>query len=157
MAGGATYSEVRTAYKVSEASNKDVYLGTTHLVTPQQFARDLSGLARGGSSHLNKGFQPAKKPLPPRAPGIPQQAIDQRYHQKIQAPPPPQPQARPPPDSRRPSSIASSLTGKVSSSQSMMSPLGPASSASSAPTSLNGSTSSTGSKVKKKGFLKKLL
>ena len=27
VAGGATYSEVRTVYKVSEAANKDVFLG----------------------------------------------------------------------------------------------------------------------------------
>lgn len=31
VAGGATYSEVRTVYKVSEAANKDVFLGSSTL------------------------------------------------------------------------------------------------------------------------------
>lgn len=28
VAGGMTYSEIRSAYQVSSANNKDVYLGT---------------------------------------------------------------------------------------------------------------------------------
>ncbi|BGP44379.1 syntaxin binding protein 1 [Rhodotorula kratochvilovae] len=164
VAGGATYSEVRSVYKLSEAAGKDIFLGSTHLLTPQQFAADLSSLERGASGHLNKGFAPLKgKPLPPRAPGISQEALDRRYHQKVSAPPPPpQQQARVSPSegARRPSSIASSLTGRAPSSVPSSvsgSKLTPTASASSAPTSLNGSQGSAGSKIKKKGFLKRLI
>ncbi|GAA5827126.1 hypothetical protein JCM11251_001128 [Rhodosporidiobolus azoricus] len=169
VAGGATYSEVRTVYKVSAAANKDVYLGTTHLLTPQSFAADLANLERGGSgsSHLAAKFEKASKPLPPRAPGIPQQAFDHRYQQRVQSPPPPPPQQKqapapqqqqrlpPPQDQRRPSSIASSgATGPPPSTYAPSNlSLSQQSSASSAP-SQNGST---GSKIKKKGFLKRLI
>lgn len=170
VAGGATYSEVRSVYKLSEAANKDIFLGTTHLVTPQQFVADLSSLERGGSAHTNKGFAANKgKPVPPRAPGIPQEALDRRYYVKVVAPPPPA--AAPPAtagaaESRRPSSIASSLTGRApSSSAASAHGLTPTASMSSAPTSLNGSPSAgsggsgsgSGSKIKKKGFLKRLM
>jgi len=160
VAGGATFSEVRSVYKLSEAAQKDIFLGTTHLVTPQQFVADLSSLERGGSSHTDKGFAPNKgKPFPPRAPGIPQEALDRRYYVKVAAPPPPvaaAPSQAAPEASRRPSSIASSLTGRAPSSQGLT----PTASASSAPTSANGSPSSSGasaSKIKKKGFLRKLI
>ncbi|KAL9059623.1 MAG: hypothetical protein Q9162_001128 [Coniocarpon cinnabarinum] len=44
MAGGATYSESRACYEVSEARNKDVYLITTHMLTPSLFVRQLGDL-----------------------------------------------------------------------------------------------------------------
>ncbi|GAA5891833.1 hypothetical protein JCM8208_002906 [Rhodotorula glutinis] len=162
VAGGATFSEVRSVYKLSEAAQKDIFLGTTHLVTPQRFVADLSSLERGGSAHTDKGFAPNKgKPFPPRAPGISQEALDRRYYVKVVAPSPPVAAAAPqaaPEASRRPSSIASSLTGRAPSSQGLT----PTASASSAPTSAHGSPSSSGasvsgSKIKKKGFLRKLI
>ncbi|BGP12280.1 hypothetical protein JCM10213_000024 [Rhodosporidiobolus nylandii] len=171
MAGGATYSEVRTVYKVSEASNKDVFLGTTHLITPQQFASDLANLERGGGAHLAAKFEPPSKSsrIPPARPsGIPQQAFDARYHQQVAAPPPPAPeqqkrapppqqqqqqqQQRPAPDARRPNSVASSVHSGAPPSSMMGSSLSQQSSASSVPQSQNGSV-----KVKKKGFLKRLI
>lgn len=181
VAGGATYSEVRTVYKVSQQAgvNKDVYLGTTHLLTPQQFAGDLANLERGGSgsSHLASKFAPlakGEKPPPPKA-GISQQAFDYRYQQKVSTPPPPPPssqqksQPAPPPqqqrpvamsDARRPSSIASSGTAGGSSllgggGGGASTPMGSSLSAqTSASSSLN---ASNGSKIKKKGFFKRLV
>jgi syntaxin-binding protein 1 len=178
IAGGATFSEVRSIYKVSEAANKDVYLGTTALITPQKFASDLANLERGGSSHTATKFEAPSKsskiPPPSRAPGIPQQAFDARYNQKVAAAPLPSPPAAhqqqqqqqqippPPPqqrlspassghDGRRPSSIASSgFSAPPQSSSSLGSSLSHQTSG----TSQNGSV---GSKIKKKGFLKRLI
>ncbi|GAA5975062.1 hypothetical protein JCM11641_000015 [Rhodosporidiobolus odoratus] len=186
VAGGATYSEVRTVYKVSQSTNKDVFLGTTHLASPQQFTSDLANLERGGGSgHLTNKFEPPSKSNkipPPKSFGIPQQAFDARYHQKVQALPPPAPtptqqhphHQQPPPqqqhrldsvhDGRRPSSVASSgFSGPPPSSSSMMgSQLSHQRSTSSLPPSSSSAgsaknASGDGSKIKKKGFLKRLM
>jgi syntaxin-binding protein 1 len=175
VAGGATYSEVRSVYKVSESSNKDVYLGTTALITPQQFASDLANLERGGSTHLATKFEAPSKSskIPPasRPPGIPQQAFDARYNQKVaaaplpsppvqqQLPTPPPPQQRLSPassgqDSRRPSSVASSGFSSGPPPPSSSSSLGSSSSHQTSAVSQNGSV---GSKIKKRGFLKRLI
>jgi syntaxin-binding protein 1 len=44
MAGGATYSEARACYEVSEARNKDIFLVTSHMLTPTLFVRQLRDL-----------------------------------------------------------------------------------------------------------------
>ncbi|KAH8152977.1 uncharacterized protein LAJ45_03204 [Morchella importuna] len=41
MAGGATYSESRACYEVSKASARDVFLGSTHLLTPNLWLSQL--------------------------------------------------------------------------------------------------------------------
>ncbi|KAJ1675637.1 syntaxin binding protein 1 [Spiromyces aspiralis] len=46
MAAGATYSEVRSVYELSEELPFDVYLGSTHLTTPREFLHDLQTLRR---------------------------------------------------------------------------------------------------------------
>lgn len=62
MAGGMTYSEIRSAYQISQALNKDVYIGvcwiclpgcsaysasgSTHIAAPENFVRDLGNLDR---------------------------------------------------------------------------------------------------------------
>lgn len=185
MAGGATYSEVRSVYKVAEATNKDVFLGTSHLITPQRFVTDLSNLVRGGggSSHLVQQYQPLikGKALPPRPTGMPQDAIDQRYPQQVQPPPAPAPTAEQQqgglassrPDLKRPSTLVAGLKragsmSKASGSSSLLSPgaslqQSPSASSSIGGQSLNGSMNSdaTGGsaegKPKKKGFFKRLL
>ena len=45
MAGGATYSETRSCYEISEMKNKDVYLITSHMLTPSLFVRQLGDLS----------------------------------------------------------------------------------------------------------------
>jgi syntaxin-binding protein 1 len=44
MAGGATFSEARSCYEVSEARNKDVFLVTSHMLTPKLFVKQLGDL-----------------------------------------------------------------------------------------------------------------
>ncbi|KAF8630461.1 hypothetical protein AX15_002910 [Amanita polypyramis BW_CC] len=46
--GGMTYSEIREVYLLSTALNKDVYIGSTHTVTPRQFIDDLKVLELSG-------------------------------------------------------------------------------------------------------------
>ncbi|GAA6011838.1 hypothetical protein JCM11491_000767 [Sporobolomyces phaffii] len=164
VAGGATYSEVRTVYKVSEAANKDVFLGTTHLVTPQSFVGDLANLDRGSGSHTGTSYQSlvknGSKQFPPRPPGIPQQAFDHRFVQKISAPPPPPPlqqqaSARGSVDTAgRPLSDRNSSFSTMSSASN-----GQPSSKSSAPSiaSTQGDNEGPAKIKKKKGFLKRLV
>ena len=42
IAGGATYSESRSCYEASKKWNRDVILGTTDMITPAMFIRELS-------------------------------------------------------------------------------------------------------------------
>jgi syntaxin-binding protein 1 len=42
IAGGATYSESRSCYEVSKKWNRDVVLGSTDMITPSTFIRELS-------------------------------------------------------------------------------------------------------------------
>ena len=63
MAGGATYSESRACYEVSEAMNKDVFLATSHMLTPTLFLRQVGDLSED-RRRLNL---PADRPKP-RAP-----------------------------------------------------------------------------------------
>ncbi|CAB4431521.1 unnamed protein product [Rhizophagus irregularis] len=50
VAGGVTYSELRSAYEISENEKlkKDVVIGSTHIITPQQFVDDLKVLRTRG-------------------------------------------------------------------------------------------------------------
>ena len=45
MAGGATYSESRACYEVSAARGKDVFLTTSHMLTPAMFVRQVGDLS----------------------------------------------------------------------------------------------------------------
>lgn len=45
MAGGATYAESRACYEVSRAASKDVYLATSHMLTPSLFLRQVGDLS----------------------------------------------------------------------------------------------------------------
>ena len=42
--GGATYSEIRSAYEIGQAYNRDVIIGTTEILRPGAFIEHLSHL-----------------------------------------------------------------------------------------------------------------
>jgi len=46
VAGGATFSESRACYEISKTSGKDVFLTTTHMVTPALYVRQVADLSR---------------------------------------------------------------------------------------------------------------
>ena len=84
MAGGATYSEVRTCYEISQQRNRDVILATSHMLTPGLWMRQLGDL----SVDRRRLGLPADQP-PKRAPA--------HLFEREPAPkPPPQAQAAPP-------------------------------------------------------------
>ncbi|OQU97578.1 hypothetical protein CLAIMM_03490 [Cladophialophora immunda] len=47
VAGGATYAEARACYEVSQMAGKEVFLATTHMITPKTFLRQVSQLSAG--------------------------------------------------------------------------------------------------------------
>ncbi|KAF5377779.1 hypothetical protein D9757_008057 [Collybiopsis confluens] len=49
MAGGMTYSEIREMYNLSTSLNKDIYIGSTHVVTPRYFIDDMKVVELGGT------------------------------------------------------------------------------------------------------------
>jgi len=60
MAGGATYAESRTCYEISRATSKDVFLATSHMLTPALFLRQVGDLSVD-KRQLNI---PAERPKP---------------------------------------------------------------------------------------------
>ncbi|KAL1962894.1 hypothetical protein VTN77DRAFT_9072 [Rasamsonia byssochlamydoides] len=60
MAGGATYAESRACYEVSQASSKDVFLATSHMLTPGLFIRQVGDL----SADKRRLDLPAERPKP---------------------------------------------------------------------------------------------
>jgi syntaxin-binding protein 1 len=63
MAGGATYSESRACYQVSQNASKEVFLITSHMLTPKLFLHQLQGL----NVDKRRLDIPAERP-PPKAP-----------------------------------------------------------------------------------------
>jgi syntaxin-binding protein 1 len=45
MAGGATYSEARACYEVSKTGGRDVFLATSHMITPAMYVRQVGDLS----------------------------------------------------------------------------------------------------------------
>ncbi|KAJ7509807.1 Sec1-like protein [Mycena galericulata] len=87
VAGGMTYSEIREAYQLSASLNKDIYIGSTHTITPRNFIDDLQVLELGGmgSKAIPNGLRE------PRAGGRSfQEFYDERYYTR-DAPPPARP------------------------------------------------------------------
>jgi len=80
VAGGATYSEARACYEVSEKHNRDVFLVTSHMVSPAKFLSDLR-LLTADRPRLDL---PLDRP-PPKAPAY-----------LFERPAPPKPVAPPP-------------------------------------------------------------
>ncbi|KAK4103613.1 Sec1-like protein [Parathielavia hyrcaniae] len=63
VAGGATYSEARACYDVSEKQSRDVFLATSHMLTPARFIADLRVL----KTDRRRLDLPMDRP-PPKAP-----------------------------------------------------------------------------------------
>lgn len=95
VAGGATYAEARSCYQVSLKASKDVFLITSHMLTPKLFLHQLGGL------NVDRRFLdiPAERP-PPKAPaylsersqaqGLPQQQKPPQVRQPMQNRAPPE-------------------------------------------------------------------
>ncbi|KAI0387842.1 Sec1-like protein [Hypomontagnella monticulosa] len=88
MAGGATFSESRACYEVGAAMNRDVFLTTSHMLTPQLFVRQVGDL---GVDKRRLDI-PMERP-PPRAPAH----LFERPAPPMGAPPGPPGVQRPPP------------------------------------------------------------
>lgn len=84
VAGGATYSEARSCYEVSDKQNRDVFLVTSHMVTPKMFARQLGDL----SVDKRRLDLPMERPKP-KAPA--------HLFERERPPPPPMQTGPPPP------------------------------------------------------------
>lgn len=80
MAGGATYSESRACYEVSRSSGKDIFLTTTHMLTPSLFIRQVGDLT-ASRRQLDLPIDRAK----PKAPA--------HLFERNDPPPPPRPTA----------------------------------------------------------------
>lgn len=81
MAGGATFSESRACYEVGAALNRDVFLATSHMLTPQLFVRQVGDL----SVDKRKLDLPMDRP-PKRAPT---HLFERPAPPMVAAPPPP--------------------------------------------------------------------
>lgn len=94
VAGGATYSESRACYEISRTSNKDVFLATTHMLTPSLFLRQVADL----SADKRRLGIPAEQPKPK----APAHLFEKEPQPKPQPPPqqpPSQSQTKEPPTS----------------------------------------------------------
>ncbi|KAF7770373.1 hypothetical protein Agabi119p4_6347 [Agaricus bisporus var. burnettii] len=94
VAGGMTYSEIREAYQLSTSLNKDIFIGSTHTITPKDFVDDLKVLDLNGvgSKAVPKGLREMRDGQRSY-----QEYFDEKYF--IQDAPPPQPQVLSPPQS----------------------------------------------------------
>ncbi|KAF2199541.1 Sec1-like protein [Delitschia confertaspora ATCC 74209] len=81
MAGGATYSESRACYEISEKTSRDVFLVTSHMLTPRLFIRQVGDLSADRRNLRLPADRPKPKapahlfeqeaPRPPAAPAKP--------------------------------------------------------------------------------------
>jgi syntaxin-binding protein 1 len=80
MAGGATYSEARACYDVSNKTSRDVFLVTSHMVKPQLFLRQVGDLSQPRRS--------LRLPIDAPPPKAPQHLFEKPEPPKPAAPPP---------------------------------------------------------------------
>ncbi|KAG9312992.1 Sec1-like protein [Chiua virens] len=138
MAGGMTYSEIRECYALGGSLNKDIYIGSTHTITPRQFIDDLKVLELGGVGSRTAPNGVSTNPA--------HQSYQEYYDQKYFIPdpiPPQRPTLTVPKDSG-----TSARSGKLSKSS-------PSSSYAASSTSVNSAgmaTADNEKKKKKKGF-----
>lgn len=90
MAGGATYSESRSCYEIGRTMNKEVFLITSHMLTPTLFIRQLGDL---GVDKRRLGI-PAEQPKPQP----PAHLFEPEPRPQAPQPPAPVPQLPGPPD-----------------------------------------------------------
>lgn len=64
MAGGATYSESRACYEVSKTSVRDVFLGSSHMLTPTFWLTQLQGI-KEPRERLGLPVDQPRKEVPP--------------------------------------------------------------------------------------------
>lgn len=96
MAGGATYSESRACYEISKANNKEVFLLTSHMLTPALFIRQVGDLSLDKRRLGIPAEQP--KPLAPAHLFEPEPQVQpSQPAPQVQQPRPPQPPAPPGP------------------------------------------------------------
>ncbi|EST04560.1 Sec1-like protein [Kalmanozyma brasiliensis GHG001] len=55
VAGGMTYSEMRSAYQISERLGKDVYIGSSHTFTPESFVDVMKHFGKAGARDAARG------------------------------------------------------------------------------------------------------
>ncbi|KAF8892136.1 Sec1-like snare protein [Infundibulicybe gibba] len=105
VAGGMTYSEIREAYQLSTALNKDILIGSTHTITPRHFIDDLKVLDLGGvgSRAIPNGLKEGREGQRP-----PQEYYDERYFTKDAPPPQRAPPASLPVPDRKPIKLSPS-------------------------------------------------
>ncbi|KAJ3510062.1 hypothetical protein NLJ89_g4885 [Agrocybe chaxingu] len=85
VAGGVTYSEMREVYQLSSSLQKDIYIGSTHVITPKGFIDDLKVLELGGagSKAIPNGLREMRG-----EPKSMQDLYDNKYYTPDAAPPP---------------------------------------------------------------------
>jgi syntaxin-binding protein 1 len=119
MAGGATYSESRVCYDMTRQSNKEVFLLTSHMLTPAFFLRQVGDL----STDKRKLGIPAEQP-PKQAPAhLFERDEPPPAPRAVQAPPKPVAPAQPPTqamgsmklDSKQPNDAGSATAGQSAS------------------------------------------
>ncbi|KAG8950770.1 vacuolar sorting protein VPS33/slp1 [Tulasnella sp. 424] len=95
--GGMTYSEMREVYVMGQKKNKEIYIGSSHIITPNQFIDDLKQLEHQGvgSKALPNGLEYQERSY--------QEAYDTKYWTRD---PPPRPRPQPAPQQPRPHSGA---------------------------------------------------
>ena len=97
MAGGATYAESRACYEVSQNASKEIFLMTSHMLTPKLFLHQLRGLNVDKRRLDIPSERPPPKapahlferPQPQQAHGLPQQQKPQQPRQPTQNTAPP--------------------------------------------------------------------
>ncbi|CAJ0926716.1 466_t:CDS:2 [Entrophospora sp. SA101] len=111
VAGGLTYSEIRSAYELTESHNKDVIIGSTHAITPRNFIEDLKLLRNPPTRIYQPQHHQQHQPnlLPTSAPAYGGGFISQPQLQQPQIPPKPFSSPGhihnpPPPDNSNPTS-----------------------------------------------------
>jgi syntaxin-binding protein 1 len=160
VAGGITYSEMRTAYQIGERLGKEVIIGSTHVITPESFLTNLKSIGKSGIGAHPPNIYPLHPSFPLAAVRPPttsreryQIALDKRHWTTVVPPPPP-----PAPVQQAPMPHSSSGSGRIMGGAGTSRPTSTATNGSGSGMSLGKSGGKEepkeGEKKKKKGFFK---